>query len=320
MKKIKYVFTTLISAWVLLGFCKVGLCAELKVSKTESLGAAVFKKASPSVVLVKSKTQTGSLQGSGVSFRNGGKEIGKKFVPSSSWIVTNAHVVGGSSAVVIQTGNKTHHAVVKYVDETLDLALLWVPDDVIPPAQITNARKVAIGDRVFAIGSPLGLTNSISEGILSGYREYKGAGVVQTTAPISSGNSGGGLFDSEGRLIAITTFKLKSGESLNFAIDSTYVNVIMDANTATELIMALTEVFDGADEWKSNPSNLTRWLMTEKSDDGRPMYKYFLRKSSESYSSDSEGFFAANHALIKEIKDKYEKTKIPDSGSNSKIT
>lgn len=273
--------------------------AQAKTTKIESVGAAVFKQASPSVLLVKGKSRDGSMQGSGVSFRNGFNKIGG--TPVSSWIVTNAHVVAGSTSVTVATEGATYPADVKYIDESLDLALLLVPDAVIAPAKIMSASKVAIGDRVFAIGSPMGLANSISEGILSGLRTYQGANVVQTTAPISSGNSGGGLFDSKGRLIGITTFKLKSGESLNFAIDSSYVNVLMDANTSTNLILSFMDMYEGLDEWKSNPSKLTRWFIATKSDDGRPMYEYFEQKLFESFKAGGDSI----KALMAEIKDRY---------------
>lgn len=78
---------------------------------------------------------------------------------------------------------------------------------------------MAVGDKVFAIGSPIGMKNSLSEGIVSGLREHKGITVIQTTAPISPGSSGGGLFDAQGNLVGITTFKLIKGENLNFAVD-----------------------------------------------------------------------------------------------------
>lgn len=77
--------------------------------------------------------------------------------------------------------------------------------------------SLEVGEPVVAIGSPSGLTNTISEGIVSGVREEGGRQLVQTTAPISPGSSGGGLFDLGGRLIAITTFVLEGQGQLNFA-------------------------------------------------------------------------------------------------------
>ena len=310
MTKIKRILSTIAMSLTIYG--GVAFATEAKTTKIESAGVAVFKQASPSVLLVKSKIPNGSLQGSGVVFRNGFKKVGKSYQPVSSWIVTNAHVVAGSTSVTVATGNAQYSADVKYIDESLDLALLLVPDAVIVPAKIMNANKAAVGDRVFAIGSPVGLANSISEGILSAHRVYKGANVVQTTAPISSGNSGGGLFDSKGRLIGITTFKLKSGESLNFAIDSGYANVLIEAEGATELILGLAELFGGFEEWKSNPAKLTKWLMGTKADDGTPMYEYFEQKFMSSLNSGVDG----TKGLLFEIREKY----LRSAASTSKAT
>ncbi len=75
-----------------------------------------------------------------------------------------------------------------------------------------------VGERVFTVGSPSGLDNTLGEGIISGLRSRKSQRLVQTTAQISPGSSGGGLFDTAGRLVGITTFMLRDSQSLNFAI------------------------------------------------------------------------------------------------------
>ncbi|MGH9440374.1 MAG: trypsin-like peptidase domain-containing protein, partial [Terriglobia bacterium] len=77
---------------------------------------------------------------------------------------------------------------------------------------------LAVGEKVYAIGAPEGLELTISEGLISGLRDFDKERVIQTSAAISPGSSGGGLFDAEGRLVGITTFYLKGGQSLNFAL------------------------------------------------------------------------------------------------------
>ena len=71
---------------------------------------------------------------------------------------------------------------------------------------------------MYTVGSPSGLENSLGVGIISGLRSNKGQRLVQSTAQISPGSSGGGLFDVAGRLVGITTFMICGGQSLNFAI------------------------------------------------------------------------------------------------------
>jgi hypothetical protein len=108
--------------------------------------------------------------------------------------------------------------------EVADLCLLVVPKPSLP--RLVEARKLserpAVGTRVYSIGAPRGLELSIGEGVVSQVREgdSSDAILIQTTAPISPGSSGGGLFDEQGRLVGITTLFLKDSDRLNFAVSS----------------------------------------------------------------------------------------------------
>ena len=75
-----------------------------------------------------------------------------------------------------------------------------------------------VGERVYTIGAPSGLERTLGEGLISGLRTTEEGKLIQTSAPISPGSSGGGLFDSSGHLIGVTSFLLKDAQSLNFAI------------------------------------------------------------------------------------------------------
>ena len=89
------------------------------------------------------------------------------------------------------------------------------------PDYVTAARRerdLLVGEDVAAIGNPKGLDTSLSRGLVAQKRNQNGRALIQTDAAISSGSSGGGLFDMSGNLVGITTFKVSSGESLNFAI------------------------------------------------------------------------------------------------------
>jgi S1-C subfamily serine protease len=77
---------------------------------------------------------------------------------------------------------------------------------------------IKVGERAITIGTPQGLELTIAEGIVSSKRTHEGARLVQTTAAISQGSSGGGLFDGQGHLLGITTFYLMGGQNLNFAV------------------------------------------------------------------------------------------------------
>ena len=75
-----------------------------------------------------------------------------------------------------------------------------------------------VGDTVYTVGAPEGLARTLGDGLISGLRSIEGSHYIQTTAPISHGSSGGGLFDERGNLIGITTRFIEKGQALNFAI------------------------------------------------------------------------------------------------------
>ena len=77
---------------------------------------------------------------------------------------------------------------------------------------------IKVGEPALTVGTPQGLELTVADGLVSSKRTHEGRRLIQTTAPISQGSSGGGLFDAQGHLLGITTFYLKVGQSLNFAI------------------------------------------------------------------------------------------------------
>jgi S1-C subfamily serine protease len=92
-----------------------------------------------------------------------------------------------------------------------------------PAVAIGSADTLRTGQKVFAIGAPQGLELTISDGIVSGMRELPQGRVIQTTAPISPGSSGGPLFDTYGRLVGIMTFQHRTGQNLNFAVPADWI-------------------------------------------------------------------------------------------------
>jgi len=99
--------------------------------------------------------------------------------------------------------------------------------------EIRASSKLATGEPVYAIGSPEGLELTFSEGVISALRDTEGVRMVQTSAAISPGSSGGGFFDAQANLVGITTFYLKEGQSLNFALPGEWVKAALDALTVT---------------------------------------------------------------------------------------
>jgi TPR repeat protein len=138
---------------------------------------------------------------------------------SKNRLITNCHVVKNQRIIFIKHGKRLDMVRVVFGDEAADKCVLETQEltlEAIPNRRAYGSLKV--GEQVYTVGSPSGLENSLGEGLISGLRTNKGQRLVQTTAQISPGSSGGGLFDAAGRLIGITTFGIKGGQSLNFAI------------------------------------------------------------------------------------------------------
>ena len=143
--------------------------------------------------------------------------IGKK-----GFILTNCHVVKGGIffAVRNEDDQKVYitREVIKY-NPQLDLAVLRI-DRALKPLPVYDGRKKLVrGQRVVAIGSPLGLFNSVSNGIISGFRRIKDVDMIQFTAPISHGSSGGAVLNMNGEIIGISTAGIDSGQNINLAVD-----------------------------------------------------------------------------------------------------
>jgi Trypsin-like peptidase domain len=135
---------------------------------------------------------------------------------------TNAHVVGDASRVELLWEKKKEEARVIYRDVGSDLAILVLEGPPLPTRPPMGGRMNVpeVGETVYSVGAPLGLQRTLSEGIISGLRLMGTTPTIQTTAAISPGSSGGGLFDTQGRFIGVPTYKLVRGEALNFALDA----------------------------------------------------------------------------------------------------
>jgi tetratricopeptide (TPR) repeat protein len=150
---------------------------------------------------------------------------GSGVVLSEYVVVTNFHVVENAHAIYVEIGNNRYE--IKYLkySDVLDLAFLVSIEPVSGnPVSIGSTDGLAVGDRVFAIGNPKGLELTLSDGLISSFRDESGVRYIQTTAPISPGSSGGGLFDDRGRLVGLTTFTMINSQNLNFAIPVEMLN------------------------------------------------------------------------------------------------
>jgi hypothetical protein len=159
-------------------------------------------------------------------------------------IVTNFHVMRGASTASITLASRERFDRVRVLDadSSLDLAILKIPGAGLPV--LTSRTTIPrVGEKVVAIGTPLGLSNSVSEGIVSASRVVKGRELVQITAPISPGSSGGAVLDGEGRVFAVSTLQIVGGQSLNFAVPVRYaLGLLQDAPSARPVAEVFSNV------------------------------------------------------------------------------
>lgn len=188
--------------------------AELKASAGEDF-SGIIENAVYSVVTI----TTDSGQGTGFIISNDG------------YIVTNAHVLADDQGR-LATGVKTitynqgiSNAEFIGYDGLLDIALLKI-SGTYQELDLGNSNNIQIGEKVIAIGNPLGLQFSVSQGIISALNRKGINGInayIQTDAALNPGNSGGPLINTQGKVIGINNFKISGGESLGFSLESNYI-------------------------------------------------------------------------------------------------
>ncbi len=153
-------------------------------------------------------------------------------ITDDGYIVTNAHVLSGGSYVRAITYNQeiVDADFIGYTSN-MDIALLKIPG-LNEKLELGNSDTISVGEKVIAIGNPLGLQFSVSQGIVSAVHRKGANGLnayIQTDAALNPGNSGGPLIDKEGKVIGINNFKIGQSESLGFALESNYIKEAVNA-------------------------------------------------------------------------------------------
>lgn len=181
----------------------------------------VARKVLPSVVLIKVYNHVGEPIG-----------LGSGFLIRKNVVVTNFHVIrGASSATVTLVGNSTPLKVegVVGIDVVRDLALIRLEQDAGVPLVLADIGELEIGEDIYVFGNPRGLEGSISNGIVSskGTRSIEGEELIQITAPISPGSSGGPVVNRQGQVIGVAAASLRGGQNLNFAVPAPFLSLLL---------------------------------------------------------------------------------------------
>ena len=218
---------------------KIGDWGNTKLSKAEVTKAEMRQEAgvqteksyeelaelASSVVMIAVHDKEGNAIGTG-----SGIMIGR-----NGFILTNHHVAAGGYfySVRIEDEEEVYvtDEVIKYNQE-IDLAIIRIRKELNPIPVYKGKDKLVRGQRVVAIGSPLGLFNSVSDGIISGFRKIDDVDMIQFTAPISHGSSGGAVLNMQGEVIGISTAGFDSGQNINLAVGYEYIQMFSNGFTS----------------------------------------------------------------------------------------
>lgn len=224
--------------WLFLS-CVVG-CLVWAPRATAGTLQELAAKTNPSVVLLTVSDAAGRTLGKGTGF----------FVSPDGRIVTNHHVIEGGVKVTatLKDGRKLEAEGLVADDEDHDLAIIKVPGDAHPALPLGQSRTLRQGDEIVVIGSPLGLSGTLSTGIVSAIRDersleaealegnepagkhdrlFKGWG-IQVTAAISPGSSGSPIMSLSGEVVAVAVGRFTGGESVNFGIPVEEAKALLD--------------------------------------------------------------------------------------------
>lgn len=176
--------------------------------------AEIAERATPSIVSIRTP------DGFGTGF----------VVKENGWIVTNLHVVAGADRAIVALPNKKIYPVLEVMNASPphDLVILRIDASDLPVLPLGKTSALRPGEPVVAIGHPLGLEDTVSNGLLSAVRKIDDLVVLQVSAPIAPGSSGGPIFNEQGEVIGVATAILAGGQNLNLGLPADYVAALVE--------------------------------------------------------------------------------------------
>ncbi len=263
------------------------LCSVNRIFSQDLKPEEIFEKFQDAIVVLYSYDFTGNpkAQGSGVILNEKG------------WVVTNFHIFEGCEKLqIVHKGDTIKYNDIIGVDIERDLLIIKIDQGNFP--EIKTNGNVKVGEKVYAIGSPLGLENTISEGIVSGTRSELGKtkqSFIQITASLSPGSSGGAVLNGAGELVGISSMGLRDGNNLNFAIPINEIYKIkLDSYNDRKKLEALNFFYQGKNLYEEGNNEeaikfYTKFLEMFPKDHKAYNYRglaYFTRKQYEKAISD----------------------------------
>lgn len=185
----------------------------------------IFKRSVPAIVAIDCLGENGTKIGTASGF----------LVAENGKIFTNLHVIAACQnlAVRLSNGDTYDSASVIAVDARKDLALIRIKAVSLPVLPMADSNEIEVGQVVYSIGNPKGLQNTLQQGLVGGFQQGNGYRLVQVSASLNPGNSGGPILDDQGRVIAVAAMKVNGAENLGFAIPINYAKGYLDTSTDT---------------------------------------------------------------------------------------
>jgi hypothetical protein len=214
----------------LLGLC---LLFSTNVKVWGFTAQEIAQKTFPSVVLLVMEDANGQPL-----------SLGSGFFVRDNIVATNFHVIEdsvGGYAKIIGKKKKYNISGTVGIDRDVDLVLLSINEAKAPFLPLGNSKDVKIGDEIYAVGNPLGLEGTFSKGIISGIRKDKVQTLMQITAPISPGSSGGAILNIQGQVVGVAVATFKEGQNLNFAIPVNNLQALLSKISRIQPLAEITE-------------------------------------------------------------------------------
>ena len=224
--------------FLLLALLISGVHSAQGQTKSQSPASLIYEHCHSSVVVVFTLDKDNKLLGQGSGF-----------IIAPNRVVTNHHVLAGATGAAVLFADGGTEVVEGFLadNQTRDIAIVAVKTGNRMPLKLGDELALKQGDEVFAIGAPRGLDLSITNGIVSGFRTIQDQFLLQSTAAIAPGSSGGPLFDSDGKVIGVTTSLLNDSPGIYFSVGIGDVTRIM--RSASTLVLSISSIpGDGKDE------------------------------------------------------------------------
>lgn len=232
-----------------LGFSAIFLVFSVVLPAQDTeIGRQIYSNCAKSVFILYARDSSGEFVAQGSGFWASGQKL-----------ITNAHVANAGK-IYVDVGSARVPAKIQSIDAYNDLAVLTVEIEITANPLVLSGAMPAPGEAAFAIGNPRGLERTISEGVVSATREVEGRELLQITAPISHGSSGGPILNTKGQVIGVAVGFLESGQSLNFAVPASKIINLLRTGTP-KLDLSLFDQIDSlqtqqqSDTYSSDPDS-----------------------------------------------------------------